>query len=498
MKRYLIPLLLLAATGAAAQQRFDQVERRNPWTGGVNAAGIRQDSLSRSYAAVYFTKTNGGMADPSASDNSWNAGAATASIRHFDKVSFAGSFTYDYFDGRNMCGSMFTRPGYYPVDILEFTPGRKIRETYAFMGGVSAVLGERWTGGLSVDFSAQNYAKRKDLRHKNTRLDFEFSPGIMYHAGPFALGAAYIVGRNSDKLEAEEVGTSPDSYRAFFDRGLRFGSLALWTTNDLHLTTSGVRGFPLKETTQGAGLQVQYGPLYADAAYRNRRGESGENGFIWHEFETSQVTANAVFTRVGPSTEHFVRLHLDWESLRNDENILTNKTKNGVSLPVIHGSLPVFGRKSLFLKGEYEVARQGSRARVGVTHTWLDRESTLMFPYVEGQKMHWFTLYGDYLLTLGRWELNVALDFREGGFSERDNRLDSDLEPGDYPERLTEFYDYENEYLTARRLGVGVGLRRNIARFYIDLSARYEHGFDLRYVAQPNRVAATLSVGYNF
>ena len=29
-------------------------------------------------------------------------------------------------------------------------------------------------------------------------------------------------------------------------------------------------------------------------------------------------------------------------------------------------------------------------------------------------------------------------------------------------------------------------------------SSRYEHGFGLEYVAQPNRVAATLSVGYNF
>ena len=60
-----------------------------------------------------------------------------------------------------MCGSMFTEPGYYPVDILEFTPGRKVREDYTFTGGVSAVLGNRWTGGLRVEFEARNYAKRK-------------------------------------------------------------------------------------------------------------------------------------------------------------------------------------------------------------------------------------------------------------------------------------------------------------------------------------------------
>mgnify|MGYP000756731711 FL=1 len=180
MRRILTILMLAAVSAATAQERFDYIFRRNPWNGGPNAAGIRQDSLSRSYAEIYFTKENGGLTGHSASDDSWNAGAKTESVRHLKKVSFSGGFGYDYFDGRNMCGSMFTEPGYYPVDILEFTPGRKIREDYTFTGGVSAVLGRRWTGGLRVEFEAQNYAKRKDLRHKNTRLDFEFSPGVMY------------------------------------------------------------------------------------------------------------------------------------------------------------------------------------------------------------------------------------------------------------------------------------------------------------------------------
>ena len=80
-----------------------------------------------------------------------------------------------------------------------------VLEEQTFTGGMSAVLGNRWTGGLRVEFEARNYAKRKDLRHKNTRLDFEFSPGIMYHAGRFAAGAVYIVGTNSEKVDAEGV-----------------------------------------------------------------------------------------------------------------------------------------------------------------------------------------------------------------------------------------------------------------------------------------------------
>lgn len=499
MRRMLILWMTLTVWGVAAQERFDAVLRRNPWNGGVNAAGIRQDTLSRSCAEVYFTKQNGGMIDPSSSDDSWNAGAVTRSVRHFERVSFAGSFSYDYFDGRNMSGSMFSRPGYYPVDILEFTPGRKTRETYAFAGGVSGVLGGRWTGGLNVAFEARNYSKRKDLRHKNTRLDFECSPGVMYRAGRFSAGAAYILGTNSEKLEAEQIGAKSDSYEAFFDRGLRYGSLQLWQSNDLHLTTSGVSGFPVRETTQGAAVQVQYGPLYADAAWRSSRGRTGERGIIWHEFATRRLTARVVLSLPDDDRwSHFVRLRLDWQSLDNRENILTYEHVSGVSTPRIHGSTPVFGRKSLDLGAEYELSHARTQLRVGGGYSLLNRRSTLMYPYVRGQELYFVQVFADAIRRFGRWELNLAADFRKGGSSEREERFATPQTPGEYPVQLRDFYAYENEYLTASRLGLELGVRRNIRRFYVDVSARWEHGFDLRLVAQPDRVRATLCAGYNF
>ena len=274
MRRILTILMLVAVSAAAAQERFDHIFRRNPWNGGLNAAGIRQDSLSRSYAEIYFTKENGGLAGHSASDDSWNAGAKTESVRHLKKVSFSGGFGYDYFDGRNMCGSMFTEPGYYPVDILEFTPGRKVREDYTFTGGVSAVLGNRWTGGLRVEFEARNYAKRKDLRHKNTRLDFEFSPGVMYHAGRFAVGAVYIVGTNSEKVAAEGWAPVPTCTRHSSTGDCSTGR---WRSGEHRHTPLDQRrfGIPRPGEYAGAGVQLQYGPFYADVASPQQAGRDG-------------------------------------------------------------------------------------------------------------------------------------------------------------------------------------------------------------------------------
>lgn len=497
MRRIFILLAVMSLGSVGAQERFDRVVRRNPWNDGVMAAGIRQDTLSRSFAEVYFVKENGGMTDRSASDDSWNAGARTASIRHLEKISFAGSFFYDYFDGRNMCGSIFTVPGLYPVDIVEFTPGRKVRETYAFTGALSAVLGERWTGGLQVDFMARNYAKRKDLRHKNTRLDFEFAPSVMYRAGRFAVAAAYIVGVDREQIEAEEIGSSAESYMAFFDRGLRYGSLQLWESNDLHLSTAGVSGFPVKQTTQGAALGAQYGVLHAQLSYRFRQGETGER-IALHEFETHELSGAVALALGQAESRHEVRLGAEWQQLDNRETIVSYENINGVANPQMHGSVPIFGRRSLDVRAEYEWTTTRTDLRAGVLGSFLDRESTLMYPYVQGQRLHYGSVWADWVQRFGHWELNVAADFRTGGFRERETRFETTAVPGDYPVRLTEWYDYENEYLTADRLSLGAGVRRHIHGFYIDLSARYERGFGLRFIGRADRVRAVLSVGYDF
>lgn len=479
--------------------RFDDIQRRNPWNAGVNAAGIRRDSVSRSYAEIFGRKENGGLMDYSASDDSWTIGARTESIRHFDKISFAGRFEYDYFDGNAMCGSMFTHSGYYPVDILEFTPGHKIRENYAFTGALSAVLGKHWTGGLNIDFEAANYAKRKDLRHKNKRLDFEIAPAILYHHDLWAIGTAYLFGKNSERVEAEEIGSSADSYKAFFDKGLSYGILERWDGSNIHLKESGLTGFPIKELTHGVSLQGDCGPCYADVTYRHRHGESGEKNTFMHDFTTSQLTARFATTLHARKAFHTVRLQFDWMTQENLENILRRETVNGI-LTVFHlGSLPIFARRNLEVGGEYEFQQDRIDLRVGGAYEQSTRRSTLLYPYVREQDLHVMKFFAQIRVACGkRWELSFAADFRKGGFAEEAFEEETPLETSVYPLQLTDYYDYTNEYLTAPRLSAGLGIRYNIRRFYLDLTGRYEHGFRLAFIPQAYRITAQFSVGYNF
>ncbi len=497
MKRILLLLMLTWGAGSVAQERFDDLVRRNPWNGGVNAAGVRQDTVSRSYAEVHFTKENGGWTDHSGSDDSWNAGAETKSVRHFEKVSFFGRFAYDYFDGRNMCGSMLSRPGYYPVDILEFTPGRKVCETYAFTGGIAARLGRRWTGGLRADFEAGNYAKRRDLRHKNMSLDFEIAPGVMYRAGRFAAGAAYIFSKNSDKVEAEQIGKKGDSYYAFFDKGLYYGTQELWDGSNIHLAESGIDGFPMKETGHGASAQVQFGPLYVEATYRRTDGDTGEKDLTWHAFGGNRYSARAVLSLRSAAYGHFVRLDFDWREQDLREMLVGKENINGVTVNKVYGSTPVSGRKNAEAGGEYEIASERFHFRAGGRYSQTGRRSTLMYPYTREQKLHFAECFARGRRGFGRFELTAGVNCRWGGFSERSTTL-AGGDTGDYPLQLTAYYDREAEYLTATRLGAELAVRCNIKRFYIDLSGRYEHGFGIRYAPGAERGAATIGVGYNF
>ena len=509
MKRFLFLITLLTAGVATAQEhfaqtmrvdRYDYIYRRNPWNTSENAAGIRQDNQSQSYAEAYFMKENGKMCDFSASDDSWTAGARTESIRHFDKISFAGRFQYDYFDGKNMCGSMFIHPGFYPVDILEFTPGRKIKETYSFTGGLSADLNAHWRAGLKVDLTAQNYAKRKDLRHKNKRLDFEFAPSVMFQKGDWSVGANYLYAKNSERVTADEIGTSPESYKAFFDKGLGYGVLERWDGNGTHLneTGSGITGFPVKEQAHGFSTQVQWRDLFAELSYRSRRGETGEKEVFWHYFDTDELGGRLNYTLHTNQYAHYFRANIHWEKQDNRENSFKKESINGVPTVIYFGSMPIFSRRTLNIGAEYEIHSSVWNLRAGIEAEKIGRQSTLYYPQRREQAIHYVKVYAEGMYNVKQWEFTLGMDFRKGGYSEEAFTQDTDLETDEYPYQLTDYYNFANEYYTASRMSLKAGVRYNIKQFYIDLTARYEHAFDVDYLRGEHHVKAILSLGYNF
>lgn len=495
----LLTIATLTTTPLRAQ-RFDEVLRRNPWNESLNRAGLRSDTLAYSYAEVWGKLEEGGLMNHSSAKSGYELGGRTESILHFKRISFAGGFSYDHFSGADMWGSMFTRAGAWPLDLYEYTPGRKIRERYTVRGEIAAEMSESWRLGLGADFMAGNYAKRKDLRHKNTTLDFAIRPAVQWHSGRWAVGAVYLYEKHTERIEAEEIGSTPDSYKAFLDKGLYYGVEQLWTSSDLHLDESGIGAFPIQKQQHGAALELQYGNLFGEVRYRHTAGDTGEKGSIWHEFEGNELSGLVRWQhRASSESLHLLQGEIHWQELKNNEMILTTVTEGGVTISTLYGAVPIAEQRLLRTLIGYEWQHGASLLKAGAEFNLRREGSSLLYPLLKGQSLRQWHLYATGRYAWRVAELTLGAYYRWGSHSEWES-AESDLQPeSPYPLQQSELFAWENEYLTARRLGLHLAVRFNLGKgFYADLAACWEHGFGLEFVPQPNRITTTLSAGYRW
>lgn len=496
--RNIFALCLLALSQAVGAQDYERVLDRNPWNRTENISGIRQDSLSRSYAEILGQYQGGQFKDSWQAPRTWNAGAGTASIRHLERISFAGSFSFRQSEGYDMCGSMFIEPGRYPVDILEFTPGRKTLQTYTFDGGFSYDLTESWRAGALMDFKSQNMAKRKDLRHTNWKLDMTLSPGMMYHSDGFAVGVNYIFRKNSENVNAEQVGTSESSYYAFLDKGLMYGVHSVWTGSGLHLDESGMNSFPVSELSNGVAVQVQQNGLFAEISYTSSQGTIGEKEYIWFRFPGNRINSMLAYRHIGKG-EHYAGINLEWKRQKMDEGILEKVTENGVTTILNHGSNRILSEDSWSLSPEYEYYTDKWEIGVLAHLKWEKGTASQMYPYICERSLMTWSVLADARIDLGQFELEPSVGIYGGRVSEDERMAQEDSGVQTHPFRLEEWYDAQMEYATALRTSAGMTLKYHFRKgIYIKGEALWMHGFGLKHLNGADRVAVSTGIGYNF
>ena len=497
--RFILCLCLLLAGMAVSAQTYERVVRNNLWNDSHNITGVRQDTVSHSYAELYGRYDGGEFRDTWQASMSWSAGAATSSIRHLEKMTLKGSFSFTQTEGYDMCGSMFIKPGFYPVDILEFTPGRKTLQTYAFDGGLSYDIASNWRLGAKMDFESSNMAKRKDLRHSNWRLDMTVAPGLMYHKGDFAVGANYIFRKTSETVEAEQVGISESSYYAFLDKGLMYGVYSIWTGSGLHLEEAGVKGFPVKDMTNGAAVQLQYKGFFAELDYMRTSGSVGEKEYVWFNFPSESADICLGYRHLGKESRHYARLAMSWKRLSLEENILEKVSENGVTTVIDHGSNHIFAENVCEVMPEYEFV--SDKVEVLARAEWKKSHeiSSQMYPYVYTQALTAFGAEMRVKLYAGAFDYSMTLGYAGGEMSEESWLTDETTGVQTSPYRLQDWYDRTLEYKTADRVKGAIAVRWNFWKgLYTECSGHWIHGFNLRHLASPDRFGAELKIGYNF
>ena len=483
-------------------------------------------------SAEAFTGIERGDFKPGfASADLWRVGLTAITRGYFGKSFLTGSFSFEEMHGKDMMTSMFINPGYYPIDVMEFTPGDKTLQTYRFSGGIAHFVTERWRLGGKLDFSSQNYAKRKDIRHTNYALDLTVAPSALYVGKNYVLGFSGIFRKTSESIEAEQVGAATaDTYYAFFDKGMRYGTYQAWDGSGIHLAEAGVSRLPVREFSYGAAVQFSVGDLYMDAEYLRTDGLVGERGYDWYRFPGHRLAGNLSWQHPAPfirSANGRLALHIDWRGQRVEEAAWDKVTDGGITLPEVYGYNTVSRRRQTNLSANYQLQFLGRTFRsfkLGYSGTVWDEHASPQYPYTD----RWH-------LWMSRLNVNAVTGLPFGGFAQRftlalgaryfwanDHErglepvipsevegspsivmpdLIGHLQPATEPYRLNFEWVRRHEYLTASGMGINGALTyrlKSVQGLSLTLDASWTHAFEITLLNGKNRWTSTLRLGYSF
>lgn len=454
-------LAFLTVQPCSAQWSYDRTMRRNFWNDGANVSGIRCDTAQISVAGISAGYESGDFRTLSQSRGEWNVNANAKSIMHLDRYSMKGSFSFTDTEAEDMCGSMFLEPGFFPVDVFEFTPGRKTFQTYAMDGGIAVDLGQSWTAGAGLDFTARNAAKRKDLRYSAYRLDMMVNPSVIYSAEHIRLGGTLLFGRNTETVSAEQTGSTATSPFAFFDEGLSLGNWQVWTGNGSRLKESGVNGLPVRQNKYGASAQIATidGTFYADAGILWKEGSVGERQVIWYRYNGPEAMAHIGF-RHGHSA---FRAELSWSRLDNRETVQDKVMEGGISIVREYGSNLIFSCTDINMGLAYDYSSEKLNATVMATFNNLQKQATPIYPHVFTRQLKSANLNIQTQYRHRSLEYGLKLGCSKG-FATDNSRTVSEGGSSSTPYRHEDVWSDACRYETAGRIDAGATLSWNFTR----------------------------------
>ena len=136
-------------------------------------------------------------------------GALDVSSRHkLGRVSLYGHFGYDYEYGKGSTWRGWLDPYETPFMLADSIPGNLSLERYTMASGAGLSLDDHWSLGLDMAYDVALMAKHKDLRNKNTAMNFRVSPGVNWQGGQVGLGLNLGYERSTERVEFTQIATN--------------------------------------------------------------------------------------------------------------------------------------------------------------------------------------------------------------------------------------------------------------------------------------------------
>lgn len=471
--------LLARASGpdSLLTRSYDFVSRSDGWFRTHNAAALtrfRSDNISQ--AELTVSHAHGGMVDYYQSPSTLNVTAAVQSLSRISRRTVVyGAISYDNFSGKHMTGSAFIDPTRKPFDIVEDSltnPGRKHRDTYHLTGGVGIDLYKGIALGLRADYLAANYAKYKDLRHKNKLMDMTFTASVYVPVGSWlALGAGYEYRRTTESVTFSTYGKNDKVFKSLISYGPHFGHVEQFASNGY---TDQSRTMPLVDDYNGFTAQLWVSPVAAltwlnSFSYAYRHGYYGRKSpyTITYSGHTSRsyTFQSQLMLRLS-SSRHTLSADVSVENLENRQSVYREmKNESGASYYEYY--TPVRTGNRLWMEGQVSyTADLGVRGElpcwtVQAALQWYHRHQTaFLYPYYRRQRIgnrdYSLSVERNFLLPKGVLTVNLHGSLRKGiGSLADDGTLAEPSEKQEFPPTMEAFLCREYQYLAASGYSVG-------------------------------------------
>ena len=449
--------------------------------GPENAAGlVKYQSANIAEAEVQFGIGRGELVNYNESSKTQTLNVA---IESFYRISpstvFYGRICYDNFTGRDMAGSAFMQQALLPFDIVEDSVtnlGKKHSDTYQLTGAVGCLVSKTMALGARVDYTSANYAKYKDLRHKNKLMDLSASVGTTVGLGHVAtIGANYRYHRSTESLTFSAYGKSDKVYKSLINYGPFIGQVEQFGSYGY---TDKSREMPLFDESHGAGIQMEVVPvasasLFVSAAYDHRKGYYGRKSpytITYTNHNGDRLSLSASLRYHTEKTQHILDAIYSSEQLRNNGNSHRELQNDaGSNYYEYYGDIKT-GDKLL---RQYTIAYT---AHLGINHelpSWTlqaginmmnRRQTGYLYPYLRRQDIGNvdFTVSAtrNILLQKGVLSVHAALGYQKGhGEPFEDATLAMPSDKQTPPDNMPVWLWREYQYLVAAQYATKAGVK---------------------------------------
>lgn len=419
-------------------RNYQFVKRTDAWLTSQNAAGLtRLNHPSISEAEVSLTKSKGGHIDWYQSPDVLQV---TANVESFTRISqrtvVFGAMTYDNFSGRDMAGSAFINPDHKPFDIVEdslVNTGTKHRDTYRLTGAVGIDVGRGTAVGLRLDYTAANYAKYKDLRHKNKLMDLTFTAGLNRQLSivncQFTVGANYLYRRTTESVTFSLYGNEDKVYKSLIDYGTFMGRVEQFGSSGY---TDQGREMPLVDDYNGASIQFSLQPtdnltFYNALTYSHRVGYYGRKSpytITYTNHHADLLTYEARLAWTVRRSVFYADFTMSSENLENQANTYRElKNESGANYYEYYD--PVKTANKLWKNGrlavtaDLDVDGELPTWTLSAALNWHNRQQTsYLYPYYRRQHLRTteasLSATRNLLTSKGVWTLSLTASYQKG------------------------------------------------------------------------------------